>query len=74
MEFKGYYSRVNAMEQPCVVYRKQLQTKHVYKTREQRLEELVECLDRLLVCYRLGSRPSELLLDKIKKLRKDCAK
>lgn len=34
-----------------------------------RLRELNECLERLLVCYRLGRHPSDKLLDSIERLR-----
>jgi hypothetical protein len=35
------------------------------------LRELVECLDKLLVCYRLNKRPTGKLLDRIAELRKE---
>ena len=34
-----------------------------------KLKELVRCLEDLLVCYRLGTRPKDKLLDKINKLK-----
>ena len=35
----------------------------------ERLEELVKDKDELLVCYRIGKRPSERLIDKLNRLR-----
>jgi hypothetical protein len=33
--------------------------------------ELIECLDRLLVCYRIGTRPTDKLMEDIPRLRKE---
>lgn len=35
--------------------------------------ELIKMLDRLLGCYRLGTRPSGAMLDQIRRLRKEVA-
>lgn len=43
--------------------------KGIEKERE-RLFDLNECLEKLLVCYRLGKHPSDKLLDKIDRLKK----
>ena len=39
------------------------------KAENKRLKELVEAKDELLVCYRLGRRPTEKLMKKLDKLK-----
>ena len=39
------------------------------KAENERLKELVDAKDELLVCYRLGKRPTEKLLLKLEKLK-----
>ncbi len=36
-------------------------------TENTRFKKLIECKDKLLVCYRLGKRPSEKLLNDLEK-------
>lgn len=40
----------------------------------QRLRELVDAKNQLLVCYRIGKQPTEKLFDKLKRLEKELEK
>lgn len=39
------------------------------RAENERLMSEIDCLERLLVCYRLNKRPSDALLNKLEKLK-----
>ena len=53
----------------CEAHKELINTKIAkLKAEKERLRELVKSKDELLVCYRIGKKPSEKLLDKLYRL------